>query len=217
MNAEKLIYHVEDSIARALRHQSWIDASILDINGMSTGVMRRLISNICHLPKAKPSYLEIGMWAGASFCAAINNNPTLSATGIENFSQPFNNKNVRAELEINIARYRSGAREVRCVDADCFCAPIKTTGPFDVYFYDGEHSFESQAKALPHWLHTMADLFLFMVDDTNWPCVHDGTEAGFKALEGKVRVLKQWTLKGEVADNDPVWHNGMELFVCEKV
>ncbi len=217
MISAELIAHVDDSIAKALRHESGIDESVLTLTGFSTGVMRRLMNNLCRLPKDDPAYLEIGLYAGATFCAAINNNPKLTAIGIEDFSQPFGRKNIREELENNIARYRHDACDVTIIDADCFVVSVPEQQVLDIFFYDGEHSVESQSKALPHFLDAMAPLFLFVIDDTNWKTVQDGTRAGFDALAGKVAINKTWVLTGAKAQDDPIWHNGMHLYACSKI
>lgn len=217
MTPSILIQHVDDSIAKATRHQSWIDESVLSLTGFATGVMRRMVSNICHLPKANPAYLEVGLFGGATFCAAMSNNPTLTAIGVENFSQPFGKEGIRQELEANIEKYRLNARFAKLINSDCFTVRMAEIPlPIDVYYFDGEHSFESQAKALPYYFDALAPLFVFMVDDAHWSSVHEGTIAGFETLKDRVKIEKSWALDGVLPQDDPVFWNGMELFVCSK-
>lgn len=219
MSTQELIAHVEDSIARALRHESYLDASVLEIKGFSTGVQRRLVSNLARLPKENPVYLEAGLFAGASFCAAINNNPTLTAIGIENWSQPFGQDNVEglfsAAYEKNL-----GGRHVIIIHDDCFSPSAKKEIamelPIDFYYFDAEHSFQSQAKALPHFIDCTADLFLFMVDDFSWEQVRAGTKAGFETLAGKISIEKEWVLSDGRPDG-PTWHNDVALYVVSKI
>src|SRR2546430_1499714 len=98
MTVDVLIRHVDDSISRALRHESYIDEGVLKITGFATGAQQRLGNNLCHLPKVAANYLECGLYAGATFCAAINNNPDLHAVGIEDYSQPFGVEGIEVEL-----------------------------------------------------------------------------------------------------------------------
>lgn len=217
MTPEIAIRHVNESITKSLRHESWIDESILHLTGFATGVMRRLVSNICHLPKANPVYLECGLYAGASFCAALNNNPTLTAIGIEDFSQPFGKAGIREELEANITQYTPGARSVQLISADCFQVDISALPHVDVFYYDGEHSFESQAKALPYFFESLAPVFIFIVDDAHWSSVREGTSKGFDDLRRRVKIHEHWNLDGAKPQDDPIFWNGMAIFVCSKI
>lgn len=216
MTKETLIAHVKQAIEKASAHASWIDASILDLNGFSTGVQRRLVNNLVHLPKADPVYLECGLWKGSSFCAAINNSPTLHAYGVEDFSQPFAQNNVKEELEANVERYKSGARSVTVFNADCFKLDLdKIDRPVDVFYFDGEHSYESQFNALRYYLYAMADLFVFMVDDFQWVPVSTGTRDSLESLKDSVTVEQEWILSDGVPDG-PNYHNGVAVFVISK-
>lgn len=87
----------------------------------------------------------------------------------------------------------------------------------DFYYFDGEHSFESQAEALPYFFPRLSDTFIFMVDDMNWTSVQAGTEAGFNALGKKVRIEKHWQLVGNKLQDDPIFWNGVGIFVCSKL
>lgn len=219
MTPEVAIRHVDEAINKAVRHQSWINESILYITGFSTGVMRRMMSNICHLPKADPAYLEVGLYAGATFCAAFNNNPTLTAVGIEDFSQPFGKDGIREELEENVKRHSGGVRHVEIVNSDCFsyeARAVLNPFQFDVYYYDGAHHYEAQAQALPQFFDVLASPFIFAVDDAHWSSVREGTKAGFESLGDKVKIERKWTLDGEKAQDDPVFWNGMEIYVISK-
>jgi len=218
MTHTQLTAHVEDSIAKSLRHESHIDVGILSIKGFSTGVQRRLVNSLTRLPKDDPCYLEVGLYAGATFCAAINNNPRLTAVGVENFSQPFGDDTIRAQLENNFACYAGDALSAKLVNSDCWAIPPEDLPPLpvDVFYFDGEHSVESQAKALPHFIDQMADDFIFMVDDANWDTVRDGTAEGFAKLGSRVTVRREWLLSDPQRHDGPIWHNGVLLFVCSK-
>lgn len=208
------IEHVDDSIARALRGEAYFDPTVLDVLGFATATMRRMFSNLCHLKGL--TYLEVGTYAGATFCAAFNNNP-ISAIGIDNFCQTWNpGRDIKAEFMANRDRF---APSSPFIEGDCFNPTILTsigTG-IDIFYFDGDHTREAQARALPHFINALADTFLFIVDDYNWPDVQSGTEDGLNAIADKVSVIRDWYLTGDVRQDDPVWHNGIALFLCQKI
>lgn len=214
MTREVFQEHIDQSILRAERHQSWIDESVLSLGGFSTGVMRRLFSNLVHLPKGDPAYLECGLFKGATFCAAINNSPTLHAYGVEDFSQNFGEFNVGTEMATNVEKYRDDARSVTIIDGDCFLLDLALIKhPIDVFFYDAVHSYEAQRDALPKFLSAMADLFCMVVDDYSWIPVREGTWDGL--TQSPVEIVKEWHL-GNGTPDDLVWHNDVAIFLCAK-
>lgn len=218
MTPTSLILHVDEAIEKALRHQSWIDKEILDIKGFATGTMRRMFSNLCHLPKSDPVYCEVGLYCGATFCSAINNNPTLTAIGYEDFSQDFSVENIRGMLEANVERYKAGAKSVTVIDGDFFkCDPFGMMPPVDIFYYDGRHDYAFQRNALLHIFDFLSDLFLIIVDDYSWSCVREGTRDALSELKDKVKVEKEWVLSGSRIADDLTWHNQVFLAVCSKI
>lgn len=211
------IQFVDDAIRRARLHDSVLDQSVLDIKGFSTGVMRRLISNLCE-GRDQRCYVEVGAFTGGTACAAINNKEDLHAYIFEDFSQAFGNPDVREQLEHNLLGTRMGpGTSMDLIVMNYLMALYRILEPVDIYFYDGEHSLESQSEALLAMFDKLAPTFLFIVDDTNWESVWHGTAAGFKALERRLEITHSWKLVGQQRQDDPVWHNGMALFLCSKV
>lgn len=206
--------HIDDSIARALRGESHLDPAVLGILGFATPTMRHMFSNLCHLDGL--TYLECGVYAGASFCAACSNNNILPI-GIDNFSQAWHEgRDIRAEFAANKARFCDAAAIF--IDSDCF-APGLLLREFvkrDIFFFDGDHARQAQARALPHFFDHLSDTFLFIVDDFHWEDVQKGTQAGFDALADRVTVIQQWALSGNKAQDDEIFHNGLGLFLCKK-
>lgn len=206
--------HIDDSIARALRGESHLDPAVLDILGFATPTMRHMFNNLCQIEGL--TYLECGVYAGASFCAACSNNNILPI-GIDNFSQAWHEgRDIRAEFAANKARFCDAAAIF--IDSDCF-APGLLLREFvkrDIFFFDGDHARQAQAHALPHFFDHLSDTFLFIVDDYNWPDVMAGTDDGFATIGNKVSVIHSWILLGEKGQDDPVWHNGIALFLCTK-
>lgn len=89
------------------------------IHGLSTIRTRCLISNLC--AKANTNYLEIGVYKGSTIIAAMFDNLTTKAVGIEHFlyDEREANKwapeghiwdNMKSQLEANIGIYRTRER-----------------------------------------------------------------------------------------------------------
>lgn len=210
--------HVDEAVARSLRSEAYFDAAVLDIPGFSTPTMRRLFSNLCHLEELK--YLEVGCFAGGTFCAAFNNNP-IHAVGIENYSQTFGQmldiKRILADNIVKFGRMSALPYSLSLFESDCFeMDVILRDWRFDVLFYDGLHEELAQAKALPYLFPLLADRFLFIVDDFAWTPVHSGTAQGFNALTGKLEIENGWLLSDGRPDG-PVWHNDVKIYLCSKI
>lgn len=216
MTPEQLIAHVvEPSIARALRGESYLDPAVLEIKGFSTPTQRHLVSNLAH---GVSSYLEVGVFFGGTFCAAISRNDSLTAIGVENWSQDFSERDVETSFISSLKLHRGDAN-VCLIMNDCFDPSTNRQIPkssVDFYFYDGHHDRFPQSKALPHFIDCMSDVFLWMVDDTQWQSVREGTAEGFATLKDRIRIEKEWNLD-EGRPDSPIWHNGVRLFVISKL
>lgn len=204
--------HIETSIQKALKAESNLTESELAVGGFSTPTMRHLFNNICNI---EGTYLEVGLWMGGTFVASFNKG--LTSIGIENYAQDFGVVGVKDILEANIDKHQGNAKEIQLHFTDCFTID-KSLLPdnIDIYFFDGNHSFESQAKALPFFIDKMASTFLFVVDDFSWTDVFEGTNAGFEALKGKIEIVNCWPLRGYRLQEDPIWHNSVGLFLIKK-
>lgn len=207
--------HIKKSIDNALAGKSNLTEEILKIRGFSTETIRHLFNNLCNITG---TYLEIGLFCGASFCSSFNKNCT--SIGIEDHSQDFSAgfETVKKELKENVDMFSDRSKEVQVHYVDCFNIPDEAIldGSIDIYSYDGFHSFESQAKALPSFLNKMKDKFVFLCDDFSWDYVKAGTLKGFDDLSDKIEIEKQWIL-GEGFQNHSVWHNGLMVCLINKV
>lgn len=205
--------HIERSIRKALSGESNLTESQLSVRGFSTPTMRHLFNNICNFKNAK--YLEVGLYCGGTFCSSFNKD-TISV-GIEDFSQDFGVETVEPELKKNIQDNLDKAKAIKLIEGDCFMKDILNEKyKFDVLFYDAEHSEENQAKALPFFLDKMADKFIYIIDDTNWPQVSAGVKTGIESLGDKIEIEHEWNLVGKSLNDDPIWHNGVKIYLIRK-
>ena len=208
------IEHIEKSIADAVAGKSNLTPELLAIRGFSTPTLRHLYNNLTDIDG---TYLEIGLFCGASFCASFNRNCT--SIGIEDHSQDFSAgfEQVKQELKDNFYKFNGIAKEAQIHYTDCF-AMDKSVLPndIDIYFFDGFHSEETQRNALPHFFDKMAKKFIWIVDDINWSYVKSGTDLAINDLKDKMEIEQSWVLKGQYENNDPIWHNGIVIFLINK-
>lgn len=214
MTPEELREHVGWALTEAHEGRSKLDAETLAMGGFATPFQRRLVNNLCSGVK---EYLEVGLFRGATFCAAACNNHDLNVTGVENFAQPFGQEGVEQDLKRNIEITRPKTGGITLVESDCWSVkPDITPRPVDFFYYDGEHGTENTAKALPFYLPVLADTFILMFDDTSWDTVSEGIKQGFERCRGKIKNVGEWVY-AVTANEHPLYWNGVNLYVCKKV
>lgn len=205
--------HIDISIEKALRGESNIDKDILSIRGFSTPTMRHLFNNLCNIDGC--NYLEVGLYCGATFCSSFNKD-TISV-GIEDFSQDFGVDTVKNELLSNIESNKSKSKSVKLIEGDCFSDSILNENfKFNILFWDGEHSFDNQKKAVSHFLNYMDDTFILIIDDFSWEQVSKGTLDGLKSISDKINIINGRKIFGDRFNDDHVWHNGLYIALITK-
>jgi len=203
--------HIDKSIEKALRRESNLTPELLNIRGFSTQTMRHFFNNLCNI---KGTYLECGLFCGGTFCSSFN--PELTSIGVEDYSQDFSVSTVKEELNKNVEANSNRGYITKIYYEDCFKINLeKFNKGIDIFFFDAEHSEQSQAKALPYFLDNMEDTFCFLVDDYNWDTVREGTKRGLRELKDKINIESEWVL-GEGFHDHPIWHNGLAIFLINK-
>ena len=184
-----------------------------DVRGMSTENIRFLFNEI--VKRIGGTYLEVGIWRGCSLLSAALWN-SARCIGIDNFSE-FNygpdgkfDERPEEELKKNLARfpventewYKGDYREV-----------IKNLKDLrvDVYFYDGNHSYENQTEGLRIMLPYLSKECVIIVDDINWEQVERANNDFIKENPFK-SVLK---IKTE-GNQSKGWWNGIEILTNAK-
>lgn len=209
------VQHIEKAIEDAMNGVSQMDAEILNIRGFSTATQRRLMNNLMNTGNPL-TYLEVGLYCGATFCASLM--PNVTAIGVENYSQDFGVNTVEEELEKNVTKYGDKAKNFNIIYDDCFLVdPISIPDNIDILYWDGEHTLENQAKALPYFFDKMAETFVSITDDVNWAQVAQGIDMGLIELKDKMTIERCWMLRGYHLQDDPVWHNGVQILLCKKI
>ena len=127
---------------------------------MSTRITQNLLNNLCSFGNAR--YLEIGVLHGASYFAAAFNN-TGHFYGIDNWSK-YADK--RKHIEANIERHSSENTKFYFFNEDCWNLNLsKVKHKINVFFYDGDHSKDSQERYLKHFNSILDDEIILIVDD----------------------------------------------------
>lgn len=191
---------LEYSMYKANQHQSELSSDLLTMYGMSGLKFRHLLNNIGSFPNAK--YLEIGIHTGSILFSFMFNN-SASVIAVDNWSQ-FNEENAH-----NVEKY-CGNNRIEIIEQDCWTLDPYNMTKSNMFFYDGDHSYESQYRALVHFHPCLEDEFILIVDDWNLPHVRKGTldsveHLGFDVLR-KIEI--------QTTTND--WHNGTCLMVIQK-
>ena len=189
-----LTVHVDKSIQRAcandsnlpkhLTYDSVVEAHIdtpEKLIGFSGYQFRHMMNNICSFPSA--NYLEVGTYMGSTLVSAVlGNEGTLSSVhAIDNFSEFSIENNPKPSFEQNIERFLPDA-DIQFYEEDCFEFDVSKLPKIDIFFYDGDHSEESQRKAFVHFYPAFSDTFIAVIDDWEQEPVRRGTRRAWEDL-----------------------------------
>jgi hypothetical protein len=208
----QLINHVEQSITHADQGISKLTGQILALPGMTSPKVKHFLNNICSLQHT--SYLEIGVWKGATFISALyDNQPSIrQAVAIDNWSE-FGGP--AQEFKANCQSYLSRV-PYKFYAEDAFAIDIKNlfNAPVDIYFYDGNHTAESQELAFTYYNDLFASSFIAIIDDWNYEPVRIGTERAFAHLG--YTVLFEQKLPARFNGDVAQWWHGLYVAVIRK-
>lgn len=205
---------IEQALERADRYDSKCSRALLRMEGMSGKKTRHFYNALCAFPDTR--YLEIGTWKGSTLCAALEGNQ-IQAVAIDNWS--YSPEDIRSEFWANLTLYK-GDNVVRVLEQSCW--DVKDIGmTCNVYLYDGDHTTESHEKALTHFLTSLDDVFIYIVDDWNDPRVRRGTLSGISAASLQICYRRDLLTSDDgvhpsVHSQQSDWHNGIAMFVLQK-
>lgn len=216
---EQLIAIVDEAWAKASKNKSNLDSRVLNIPGMSGHKTRHFLNNV--VPGVGGRYLEVGVWQGSTFCAALNNQSSIThGFAVDNWSefggpsQQFVN-HVQSFIDLNQTKVRLLDKDFREVTSQDLM--IDKLGQFDIYLFDGPHKRIDQKEGITLYLPYLKDTFVLLVDDWNWTKdVEAGTRDAFK--EANITVHKEWvaTTPNNIDNNHEGWWNGYYAAVCSK-
>jgi hypothetical protein len=214
---EIYIQKIKESFKNAEQSRSKLTKEIIDMEGMSGHYTRHFYNNILTLDDAR--YFEIGTWKGSSVCSAMYGNKA-KVLCVDNWSE-FNGP--RDEFINNFYKYK-GDNDAGFLEKDCFSINPSEIGKFNIYMYDGDHSYDAHYKALTHFIDCLDDTFIFIVDDWSWKVVRDATKKSIEDLNLKIVYEKEITTHDGVSEVTPArwdilkrsWWNGMYVAVLKK-
>lgn len=214
--SKKLISHIDKCFRYANNKESFINEEILKIDGMSGIKSRHFFNNMCNYDDVR--YLEIGSFHGSTFSSALYKN-NITAVSIDNWSE-FGDQKPREHFLENLEKYK-GDSDVKFIEKNCWEVDVESLSKFNIYFYDGHHSEESQFKAIDHYKDCLDSQFILIVDDWNWKNVRDGTLRGLS--KNNMKIIYQYELytdldnqHGFLAFRESNWHNGLVAFLIQK-
>lgn len=210
MNKVELI---NDAIERGCNMVSNLPKEQYDVPALTSLKIRNILNNLGALGT---KHLECGVHKGGTYTATIaGNNNLKSTTAIDNFeSDEQSDDKAQPQFISNASKFIPESTTHQLIVSDTFQSidKIKETG-IDIYMYDGDHSEEAQRKALTYFKEKLADEFIFLCDDYDWPEVQKGTQDGIK--EGGYEGLYEKILVGNDHDNDQFW-NGFYIALLKK-
>jgi len=179
------------------------DEVIKSMDGLSSPKVWHLLNNLAGQAK---TYLEVGLYKGSTLISALHGNEHLQAFGVDNFSM-FPKK--RANFFANTNAYKN---RFTLFEQDCWTVDLSKLPPIELFFYDGDHSFEAQYKAIEYFYPAMADEFTYVCDDWNMKKIPNATFSAAKAMN--LEVIENHDLicpqKGE-------WWNGIGVIRFKKI
>lgn len=216
---ENRISIIDAALEKANSNKTTLDSGCLQLPGMSGNKTRIFLNEV--VGPVGGRYLEIGVWAGSTFCSALNkstsNNYSVACDNWSEFGGPkdqfFSNVNNFIDLENNKVSFVE--KDYRLVTAKDLL--VEKFGKFPIYLFDGPHKFIDQYDAVNMYLPFLEDDFVFFCDDWNWTKdVEDGTRKAF-ADNGLV-VHKEWvmTTPNNIDNDRPGWWNGYYACVASK-
>ena len=197
-----------------------------NVPGLSSARVRHFLNNLCSQEGAV--YLEVGVYAGSTFCAAIQNNDMVAAYANDNWSQP-NLQPAREGIEVplydvNVNTFVQNLQENITTDSLEFDVQVlngdsSKLGKKDfkhdvnIIFYDGDNSEKKMLEFFRNMLEYTANVFTLVIDDAN--------------IEDNVRITKTWVEEHGIKilyerellnDQEDVnmWWNGLYVLVLAK-
>jgi hypothetical protein len=138
---------------------------------------------------------------------------SVNATFIDNWSQFGGN----TECLITALEKFKGSGSYTLIESDSWTVDHSNIGLFDVYLYDGGHTYDDHYRGISHYVQHLKDGCIVMVDDWNWADVRNGTFDAFRDLN--IDVIHKREVLTDVKDfnvhnrSNAPWWNGIGIFV----
>jgi hypothetical protein len=220
MTTEQKIEAIKNAIEMAKNHQSKMDQVAWDVSALSSLKIRHLMNN---LGAISTRYFECGVHKGGLFCSTIRNNGNLLyTTANDSFASDEQNEDKAfPQFVSNFNKCKDRNTTVNIIVSDTFDITndnMEVLYPIDLYLFDADHSYESQRKAMTHFLPAMADEFIVCVDDWQYGYVKKGTIDGI--IDSGCEILFQQELLNEEPYTEDqhlndLWWRGFAVFLLK--
>lgn len=144
---------------------------LLPIRRMSRIANAAVLNTAVREMDPERAFVNVGVWNGFTFLAAMAGNGEKACLGVDNFSEFGGPK--QDFLERFLDRRTPSHRFFDQDYVDFFAAGLDR--PLGVYLYDGEHSYENQYRGLMVADPFYADDAIVIVDDTNLDRAREAT------------------------------------------
>jgi predicted O-methyltransferase YrrM len=151
------------------------------------------------------SYVEVGVFHGASLLSVMLGNEDKRVVGIDSFG--FRDASLE-KVEANAERFGLSRPEILVGDAfELVPGGAIEAGSVGVWYYDAAHDFDSQVEGLRIAEPLLVPGGLMIVDDTDWTDVERAMDAYLAEQPRATRIL---TIDGK-SRGEPQWWEGMQV------
>lgn len=188
--------------------------SLVDVPGMSSPRVCRLLNLLVSRMDHGEHYLEIGTWQGRTLLSAAMHNRDRLCVACDKF-RVFGRYTgfgfrARRALGRNLRRYAADRAAIHFYDmpSSRFFARRRFDGTVGVFFYDGDHTYRGTRDSIAAGARWLSDRAALIVDDWNVPRIRQATFDGLQ--DASIRILWHRALDGDHTEN--TWWNGLGVF-----
>ena len=200
--------------------------SYYNVEGLTSPRVRHFLNNLCSQEGAV--YLEVGVFAGSTFCAAVQNNDMVAAYANDNWSQPNlqpGREDLNLTLEnVTVDTFVKNLQEnistetldfdIQVLNGDSSKLSKKDfKHDVNVIFYDGDNSEQKMREFFLNMIDFTEDVFTLVIDDAN---IEENVAITKRFIDAMgFKVLFERELLNDPEDLD-MWWNGLYVVVLSK-
>ena len=197
-----------------------------NVEGLTSPRVRHFLNNLCSQEGAV--YLEVGVYAGSTFCAAVQNNDMVAAYANDNWSQP-NLQPAKEGLDLSLQNvtvdtFVKNLQENITTDSLDFDIQVlkgDSSGlskkdfkhDVNIIFYDGDNSEHKMREFFLNMLDFTEDVFTLVIDDAN---IEENVAITKRFIDAMgLKILYERELLNDQEDPE-MWWNGLYVVVLSK-
>lgn len=209
---------IDDAVDKADNNQSKLSDEQAGITGFSSTKIRHLYNNIVSTVD-KARYLEVGLFTGSTFVAALWDNSYECAWGFDNWSQlwGWKKKKLRNKFYDRMEEFNLDGK-INIIEQDFFkdAPSVHGVSNVNVYMYDALHTKEAQYNAITHVKDILADQVIIMIDDSDRRHVFESTDKGIATLPHKIVHSRRMTSRHHTRGPGHEWWEGVYIIGIER-